>query len=170
MRGIVMRDIYNFTDWTSAPKMKNRINPCLTIDLGVLRNEDKESIDGYQLTVIDSSVNRILYKFYIDVGLEGTWSLTTDEAIEVLNLIGFPCKFSKLTITVPERAKEILKNLKGLGYNQVYRSIRPATVNVISVEHGVNKDLPLSMFTPYNYHDFWMLDEVPTSIDSLIED
>lgn len=163
-----MEQTYHFTNWTSAVKMKNEVNPCLTIDIGVLRRlENENEIDGYQLTVIDTSVNRPVYKVYIDVGLENTWSLSTNEAIEMLNQIGFPCAFDKSQPKVFNGAKEILRGIKDLGYTHISRGIRPAQVFAYPLNGYM---VPLDQLTTYNYHDFWMVENVPTRIDALLED
>lgn len=168
-----MDQVYQFIDWTSASRMKNILNPCLTIDIGIVRGltittqgTEIETILGYQLAVIDNSVNRVLYKFYIDYGEEGTWSLSTNEAIEMLNQIGFPCEFNTETFNINDEVRAILTNLKGLGYTHISRSIRPPEVLVYDPALKIPR--ALSLITKYNYHDFWNISNVPTSIDSIL--
>lgn len=162
-----MEQIYKFADWTSAARMKNAINPCLAVDIGIIRDgENFEDIAGYQLTVVDTAVNRIVYKYYIDYAKEGTWSLTTHEAILMLNMIGFPCIYDTSSYDI-EKIRTTLESLLNLGYTQVSRSIRPAKIYAYNPD--VSQVTDLGEITEYDYHDYLFLDEVPTSIEGILE-
>lgn len=159
-----MNQIYRFTDWTSASKMKNQVNPRLSVDVGVIVDGDNK---GYVLTVYDNITYADVYKFYIDYGAENTWCLTTNEAISMLNMIGFPCEFSVPTYDITERVREILVSMKDLGFTFVERRARPARIIFIN-EDGTIKFLD-EVTRDYNYHDFWFLDPpTPVSIEGIL--
>lgn len=116
-----MEQIYQFSDWTSASKMKNRINPSLRVEVECIRSEEK--LQGYALSIYDISTNYVICKFRVDVDVNDNWSLTTHQAIEVLNQIGFPCEFVDKYPKLSEEAIKYLKSLSELGYKTIYRSI-----------------------------------------------
>lgn len=169
-----MEQVYHFEDWTSAARMKNQIDPCIKIDVGVLREDDQ--ILGYQMTVYKECIDKILYRFYIDVGLPSTWSLTTNEAIEFLNIIGFPCEFGREHYILPINTQKILRALLKLGYTHIYRLQRPATVMICAgaTQHDdpTKKRLPITDVLgneyKYNYHDYWFLNTFPIRIEELL--
>lgn len=167
-----MEQIYLFEDWTSAIRMKNQLNPCLTIDIEVIRSEDKNDIDGYNLIVRDCSllrVNNILYRFYIDYGKPGTWSLSTDEAIRFLNQIGFPCKFNKENYNISNEVRKTLSNVMELGFTHISRRIRPPEVEVLSAISA--SIVPLSVLVgEYNYHDYWFIESTPEKIAGILSE
>lgn len=162
-----MEQVYHFKDWTSAARMKNVINPCLIVDIGVIRDNDTEQISGYQLTVVDTSTNRIIYRYYIDYSSEGTWSLTTEKAIRMLNTIGFPCEFEVETYPI-ERVKPVLESLLQLGYTQICKS-KHSPLEVLIFNPDIARPIPLGAITEYNYNDYAFLPTVPTSIQGILD-
>lgn len=168
-----MQTIYRFKDWTAAVNMRNLIDCSLRIDVGVMRhyNVEKQCYDGitgYRLTVYDQADENIIYRFLIDVGTPNTYSLSTNEAIKMLNQIGFKCEFVYEDIKISNEVRDILTNLKGLGYTHISRKIRPADIDVFSpfTQQIVN----LSEITEYNYHDFWFIQDLdPVSISGILE-
>lgn len=114
--------VFTFSDWTSASKLKNSVNPLLRVDIGVLRTltEDTNEIIGYQLTVYNVNTQAIVYKFYVNYIEEHIYSMTTDEAISFLNYIGFNCEYHE-PITLTDNTREVLKACLTLGYTHIAR-------------------------------------------------
>lgn len=160
-----MNQVYVFEDWTSASRMRNEVDPNLKVDVGVIRRPQGKGIDGYQITVYDSRIGRDLYKFYVDVGLPHTWSLSTKEAIELLNYVGFPCKYEGTSKVISYDCEKILESLLQLGYTHIFRKSRPAEVFV--AQEG-RLPIPLSKITTYHYHDFWTVDDKPCRIKGIL--
>ena len=165
-----MNQTYRFEDWTSAAKMRNELNPCLRVDIGVLRDMTNGSVEGYQLTIYDEAVDQIVYRTFIDYGKEGTWSLSTDEAIELLNQIGFNCVYQRPKLELTSQVRTALRAAQSLGYTHVYRRIRPVP-EVVFVNGFTGKECSLVILLgdeDYNYHNYWFLDETPVRIDGIL--
>ena len=174
-----MSQIYLFEDWTSATRMRNVIDPCLSVDIGVIRNHEfKGVIEGYQLTVLRSCIgsedHKIIYRFYIDYGRCGSWCMSTEEAIKFLNQIGFPCKFQRVHIPLKADVEKTLESLKNLGYSHICRRVRPAEIEVLLADPAVDDPhdvKPLSMIIGnYNYHDYWWVDTTPMRIAGILDE
>ena len=161
--------IYQFSDWTSAIRMKNSLNPCLSIDVGIIRDTNEEEILGYVLTVFNQQNSIILYKYNIDLGTPGTWSLTTDEAIMMLNQIGFPCEYLKEEIPLTPEVKENLQTLLNAGYVNISRTVRPAQILVYPADGGRIVPMHKVLAKEYNYFDYRFLDNRPTPIISILD-
>lgn len=163
--------LYLFEDWTSASLMRNTINCNLKIEVFVIRKEDRTGIEGYQLVVYDSRTDKTVYKYYIDYGAPGSWSLSTEEAVRMLNQIGFNCEFNREHYKISREVWKILDSVYKLGYTHIRREIRPAIVVIYHPDK--DKWLPLDLVTEYCYHDFGFIKTElldPTRIKGILED
>lgn len=152
---------YVFSDWTSASKMRNYINPDLRVDVEVLVGpEDLEvatdRVVGHSIRVFDRRTNTTLYKVLVEAGVPYTYSLSNEEAIEMLNLIGFNCQFKYLDYEVPLVIKKCMKSLVDLGFTSIKRTIRPCNI-VISSDPLEDKWCSLREYQTSNYSDWSFL-------------
>lgn len=150
--------IYLFDDWTAVCKMRNEIDPNLRADAQVVRY-GVSGIAGHILKVYDKESGEVKYSFGIDLGVENTFSLTREDAIDMMNQIGFACEWQGVPVLPPE-AIEVLTNVHELGYTTVFRTINPAKV-FVEREHNFNdlsyspkKVINLNEITEINYHDY----------------
>lgn len=143
-------DIYVLNFLSDAYLMKNYLNPHLKIKVTFDREQ------GYHLLVYNDSTGEVIYAFYVDYGGEDAWSLTLDETISMLNLIGFPCKWdeSRDPYEMSDTAIETLKSLKSQGYNIISREVRPNCVMISSSTKVVHLN---EWTTNYNYRDWLFL-------------
>lgn len=146
-------DIYVLNSLSDAYLIKNYLNPRLKIKVTF----DRER--GYHLSVYNDETGEVIYAFYVDYGEEDTWSLTLDETISMLNLIGFPCKWdeNRDPYEISDTAIETLRVLKSQGYNIISREVRP---NFVQVSEGTSsaKLVRLNEWTSnYNYRDWLFL-------------
>jgi len=170
---------YIFTDWTSAVKLRNYINPLLRIDVGVLRllTEDRDEIEGYQITVYDVSTQVIVYKFYVNYIKDYVYSFTTAEAIDFLNHIGFNCYYEE-PIVITDTAREILEACLSLGYTHIKRVLNTsefilttgASVSEAEIITGnLLSEVLANKYDKPNLYDFRFIGRVPVSIEELLK-
>lgn len=164
-----MSEVHLINSWINAPKIKNFINPNIKIDVLKLKDED-----GYILTVFEDNMNpdldnNVLYRVPVECSLANTWSLSTDEAIDLLNSIGFLCEWSEEEFNISETTYNQLNSLLSLGWSNILRTIRPAEIYVINSED--NKTAMVSSLVPnYKYSDwsFLSVNQI-IAIESLIK-
>lgn len=165
---------YVFKDWTSAVKMINAVDPKLRVDVVILRSKDLQESAGYSIVVFNKINSEIKYKFYVDCSFENEWSLTTDEAIEALNLIGFNCEFIHEKKPLTEGITKILNDIYSLGYTRIEREIRPNKIRIFKDDSTVQGEIfvdDLGKITEYNYYDwtFYLEPEKQIFIKSLLD-
>lgn len=168
--------VFSFADWTSAVKLKNSVNPLLRVDVGVLRftTETVNEIKGYQLTVYDIKTQAIIYRFYINYIENNVFSMTTDEAIEFLNRIGFNCEYHE-PIVFTDNARQILEACLTMGYTHIRRISKTTEFELLHSEDenitGTTlRDVLAKSNKDINYYDFRFIDSViPDSIEVLLK-
>ena len=171
--------IYTFTDWTSAAKMRNFRNSLLRVDVSVIRNltGDTNEIKGYQITVYNVSTQVIVYKFYVNYIDENIWSFTTNEAISILNHIGFPCYFDE-KVELTENTRAILESCQTLGYTHIKRVINTAEYLLINNEVNKNAEFVTGKLLSellaetgkyINLYDLRAITMVPVSLKQLLK-
>lgn len=173
-----MNLIYKIKDWTSASRMKNSINSRLKIDVGILRgdgeNASTDTILGYSITVYDDVNSLTQYKFYVECDniLHNVWSLTSEEAIKVLNKIGFNCEYDNKNIILKPEVKKTLTALAALGYTYIFKDESEVYISGrVSIRDPFTPQPKnkLSEITEYNYNDYYFLDTTPESIQKILE-
>lgn len=110
-----MNEIYLFKDWTALSQIKNALNPKRKALASICTSDGSVTI-----TIVEG--DEILVR--VKVESYDSWSLTAEEAEEMLNAYGFNCRFEK-SPEVPEGVYEILKSLKMIGADTVTRFVRP---------------------------------------------
>lgn len=186
--------LYMIKDWTSAVDIRNELNPSLRIKVNIYRNCHEQAIDGYSIEVYDKDnkcgcccENGLLYKFDVDCIIPGHYSLSTPEAIEFLNFIGFNCDFDYTVFSITDKVREQLTHLYELGYKTIVRGIRPWARIFLSTnpEDDIarklytykNKlyfekiSLPTGVISPntLDYRDyFWLTPNKPTPIKQIL--
>ena len=162
-----MDQIYEFSDWTSASRMKNKDRPELKIDVAVL-TEDKK-ITGYHLSVYDKISQVTFYAF--DINREEGWSLSSDQAIEVLNRLGFPCRLKEDHYSISDKVKNDLESLYSLGFSHITKDPNGSKVFVSRGDGHRHCALVKDVVKDYNYFDYCFLrDNTPTLIGGLLSD
>lgn len=168
-----MNTIYMFSDWSSASKMKSCINPRLRISVKEIltSNEDSKFVAGYHISVYDSVTKEVIYAFYVDCHFndikDPVVCLDTSDAVDVLNAIGFHCKYTKPIVFMNDESYKVLQSLFDLGYKKVIRECFPSSLRVIGKGRHTNLD-EIAIY--YNYRDFlFMTPKVEYDIGSLIK-
>lgn len=158
-----MKTNYIFSNWSSVSKMKNCENHLLRISVEVLRNKISSSDElskrfvtaGYHVKIYNVVTDEVVYAFYVDFATPKNSppiaSLTTKQAVELLNAVGFTCQYVRDDILINDRAYEVLCALKGLGYTKLVRECFPSRINVVGKGKQTYLD-ELSIW--YNYNDF----------------
>ena len=160
-----------FTDWGQLIKVVNINSPWIKID--VRFNKTEEGLeDGVTITVlnIQESRNYIIYRIDVNRGDRKYYSLSEDEAVRMLNQIGFNIEYSN-SIKINERVYLLLTAFKELGGVTVQRFINNPSIDIYDKNNKflyrlINED-PVDNF---NYYDWTSLKvKSPYSIDNLIK-
>lgn len=164
-----IKEVYTFSDWTSVSQMRNVINPDLKLRCSVVVDAENNGILGYDLTVYNESSSEIVYKFKIDSGESDAWILSSEEAVMMLNIIGFPCRQNTIEIVPSELTYKTIESLKELGFIQMRRSVRPQ--GVLALGKDAQQVVLLEEFlNPYAYRDWLFLPHgVVVDIDNILE-
>lgn len=173
-----MKTNYIFSDWSSVSKMRNCENHLLRISVEVLQGKNSSEDDlnkrfvtaGYHIKIYNVVTDEVVYAFYVDYASPKNnppvASLTTEQAVELLNAVGFTCQYKRDEVLINERAYEVLCALRGLGYTRLVRECFPSRINVVGKGKQTYLD-ELSIW--YNYNDFnFTVPQVEYVIDSLI--
>lgn len=107
-----METVYKFSDWTSASRMHHPV-----YQLEVTKQES-----GYVIKVVNKESRCYEYIFKVEDFSQGSWSLDTRTAVEVLNKLGFNCSFEFSLYLNDEKVVNWLKELQNLGYKWVVRN------------------------------------------------
>lgn len=153
-----MKEVYVFNDWTSVSQFKNSYNESIKAECSVICNCG--CIHGYVLTVYNKNTNEILYRVNINDGRAGVWSISTEEAIQLMNDVGFFCRYESSPFVPTNYHKNILSSLSNLGYCYIHRSIRPLNVTVYrEVKENIDPrttpgDSLREVISSFNYNDW----------------
>ena len=160
-----MKEVYRFSNWMSLPRMKD--------PKGLTRVEvGKTSETTYEITIIsDLQIPQILYKFKVCTSVpgEGVWALTQEEAVNVLNIIGYPCELISPELLPNPNAIRILKALKELSYSLIYKDSK-GFVRIAQTSAGPKYSL--NMICPDTHQSDWeFLPRVggPINIDDILK-
>ena len=132
---------------------------------------------GYQITVYNVNTQVIVYKFYVNYIKDNVWSLTTDEAIHILNHIGFRCQYDE-KVELTENARELLEACLTLGYTHINKVIGTAEYLLTTAESTKQAEfttgMPLSELLAktgkyVNLYDLRFIDRVPVSIEEILK-
>lgn len=158
-----MKTNYIFSDWSSVSKMKNCENPLLRISVEAIidKNSSEDDLNerfvvaGYHIKIYNVVTDEVVYAFYVDYASSNNCppvaSLTTEQAVKLLNAVGFTCQYKRDEVLINVRAYEVLCALKGLGYTKLVRECFPSRINVVGKGKQTYLD-KLSIW--YNYNDF----------------
>lgn len=169
-----MKNTVIFSDWTSVNQIINSINPDMKASCVVITNCNEDGINeiiGYKLNITERT--QLLYSIPVETSLPNVWSLSSEEAVEMLNTIGFICEYQlpEYYETLGASQLDLLKSLKNLGYTHIVRHFIHGKGSVIVL----NPDSPSSVYdikntANYNYQN-WIslkLDDF-ILIDSLLD-
>lgn len=165
-----------FSDWTSVSQIVNHIDPSIKAEAtAIIKSNEgscKSEIVGYDLRVYQKETYITLYKVKIEMGEPNVWSLTSEQAVEMLNKIGFDCKYK-----VPEyyevlspRQVGTLTALKTLGYTHVLRTFNKGQGSVQALNPQIlKKEIYFKDIKDYNYLDWIFLPlNDPQMIDGIL--
>lgn len=149
--------LYIMSDWTSASKLINHINPLLTVRVYYQVKDNKEAV--CHLTVYHKITKEVFYAFYVDYSNEESWSLTTEEAVKVLNQIGFRCEMKDRSIIIPPVIRNILESLYNLGFTLIYKTNESSSGIRVKVARGSHSSSYLDDIIGdyYEYSDYSFL-------------
>ena len=123
---------YIIRDWSTIKDMRNELNDRLRTRASIYYDPETQEPHGYTIDVyVEKNHNdncnciSLLYKVDVDCDLPAHYSMTTNEAIEFLNLLGFNCEFDYSVFPITDKVREQLTNLSSLGYKTVVRVVRP---------------------------------------------
>lgn len=170
----MIRDTVIFSDWTSVSQIVNYIDPTIKVEATSIVKYDEESGEsetvGYDLRVYQKENYITLYKVKVEMGEPNVWSLTSDQAVEMLNKIGFDCKYELPPETLTPRQVSTLSALKTLEYTHIVRHFvnGQGLVQAINSE-DFNKVFDLDELKDYNYIDWIFLPiDQPQIIDGIL--
>lgn len=129
-----MKEVMIFNDWSSISQLKNFINPDLKVKSSLLirhcSSEDSCSnstseVEGYEITVYQRhNPENIIYRIRVEAECHpGNWSITYEQAVDMLNGLGFTCRYEAppYQTSLNDNSRKILKSLRGLGYTHIVR-------------------------------------------------
>ena len=153
-----MNEIYVFKDWTALSQIKNSTNP---------KRKALTSVSPADGSIVITIVENDEILVRIGVETSTAWSLTVEEAEEMLNAYGFNCRFEE-SYTISDHCYEILNSLKNLGADTVTRVVRPQGKVYASVPGRQSVDL--STASVWRYEDWKFLTPGLTySISAILE-
>lgn len=176
-----MKNTYIFSDWTSVNQIVNSVNPKIKAQASAILEYDEDDttppkIIGHDLTVYIGNAPSfvILYKVKIDMDVENTWSITTEDAVSMMNALGFICKYQypEYGGMLSKDQHDILTSLINLGYTHIIRSLIDGRGNVTAINlENPEQVLSLRDTKGYNYQDWLFLDtDNFVNIEALIKE
>lgn len=129
------------TDWSQINQVVNSINENMKARCTYVYcdNNATMSIDETIITVYTKNGNSemIVYRFRIESGNPGSWSLTNAEAEGALNSMGFIVDYVP-KLSVSDNVKSVLESLKTLGYTHVERRFCAGYGSVVALKVNPN--------------------------------
>lgn len=164
---------YVFSDWYSVNQIPNTFDPKRRAYVSGIY--DNGVFKGYELTVVkgflpvDSLNPTILYRVHVEDTTEGTYSLTYNQAVQLLNDIGFICKYEP-KIKTSSKVISILKNLEGLGFTHVVKVSEDCNIYAWCEGKEPQLKCDLASLADFNYHDWdFIADDKPKLISGLLK-
>lgn len=170
-----MEDLMIFSDWSSINQLKNSINPDLKVTSSLLvshYDENKKdtcccdtgnnAVKGYEITVYQRhNPENVIYRIRVEADSSpGNWSLSYDQAVEMLVGLGFNCKYIAPPYQefLSEENKKYLSDLQSLGYTHVVRHFSQGVgkVYAYSADH-MTDDFNMKNLPRYNYLEWVFL-------------
>lgn len=158
---------YVFSDWYSVNQIPNtfdfkrRAYVSGIYDNGILK--------GYELTVVKGLNQTILYRVHVEDSTEGVYNLTYDQAVQLLNDVGFVCKYEP-KVKISSKVINTLKNLEGLGFTHIEKISKDHNVYAWYENEGPQSKSDLSGLPDFNYHDWdFITDDKPKLISGLLK-
>lgn len=157
-----MKDIMIFSDWTAVGQIKNQINPDIKAEASAIIDKcgNSNEIVGYDITIYLRSPYVILYKVKVEMDYEGVWSLTTNQAVEMLNSLGFYCKYELPPYFQDLSDKQIstLQSLKTLQFTHIVRNFENGRGRVFAINvNSPSETFEFNRLNDYNYLDWIFL-------------
>lgn len=172
-----MKQVMTFSDWTSLSQLQNQINPDLKVkSVVILKGNDSRScslcdcsqsdinnsqIAGYEIVVYQRhNPSNIIYRVRVEADDKpGDWSLSFDQAVEMLNSLGFYCEYVAPPYVITSEMKECLTSLVGLGFTHIRRYFTNGVGSVWSydIPNGCKDPFNLEFSENYNYIDWVFL-------------
>ena len=160
-------DIKVITDWSQISQVANSINEDMKARCTyVYCNNGVKSIDETIITVYTKNGNSemIVYRFRIESGNPGSWSLTNAEAEGALNSMGFLIDYVP-KFSVSDNVKSVLESLKTLGYTHVERRFCAGYGSVIALKvnpnnpeyYGYDYVVDKGLVENFNYNEWLFL-------------
>lgn len=142
-----MTDTYTLQDWSALCLVKNFVTPKRKAIASVCPCTKSTVITIYE-------DNTILVR--IAVESKDVWSMTDDEAIELLSTYGFNCRYENY-YTPSKKVIEILKSLKDLGYTRILRDVKVGKVFVQRDGQSKPDSLEEMLKDTFDYSDWKFL-------------
>lgn len=170
-----MKDVMIFSDWTAIGQIRNQINPDIKAEASAIIDKcgNSNEIIGYDITIYLRSPYIILYKVKVEMDHEGVWSLTTNQVVEMLNSLGFYCKYELPPYfqDLSKKQIETLQSLKNLQFTHVVRNFDSGRGNVLAINiNSPDNIFEFNRLDDYNYLDWIFLPlGRPQVIDGILE-
>lgn len=170
-----MKNKVVFSDWTSVSQIVNSYNPEVKVEsTSIIENcGGRPEIVGYVLTVYTKPYV-ILYRMRVDMDKSGVFSLSAQQAVEMLNTLGFICEYQVSEYYGSLTNKQIitLNSLKNLGYSHVIRSFKGGRGQVVAINsESTWKYFDFRELEDYNYLDWIFLPlGDPQPIDGILKE
>lgn len=163
------QDTYVFTDWSSISQIINSKDSRLKASARAVICPTGV-IDSYEIVIYSedpySSVKQTLYQVKVDSST--SWSLSSDQAVRMLNSLGFICKKEDSTYEVSDSVIKILQALQVEGYTHIMRTFSGGLGHVVAILSEV-KVKSINEFPDFHYRDWEFLKyDTPESISGLL--
>lgn len=163
---------YVFSDWFSVNQIPNTFD--FKRHAYVSGIYDHGTFKGYELTVmrernLPPTGPAILYRVHVEDSTEGVHSLSYDQAVQLLNDVGFVCKYEP-KVKISSKVINTLKNLEGLGFTHIEKISKDQNVCAWYENKGPQSKTSLSDLPDFDYHDWdFITDDSPKLISGLLK-